>query len=49
MSDWDKNQISDEVDALLRFYRGRKLISVSDIVEFSKTYKIVQRFMPPKE
>lgn len=39
-------EISQEVDALLRFYGGRKLISKKDIYEFSRVYKIAQLFVP---
>lgn len=38
-------EISDEVDALLRFYKGRKLISVEHIKEFSRVYMIMQERM----
>lgn len=30
--------MSDEINALLSFYKGRKMISVKDIKEFSATY-----------
>ena len=33
---------SREVDALLRFFEGRKLISKKDIIEFSQTYSSVR-------
>ncbi len=35
-------EIGDEIDALLRFYSGRKLIAVTDIKEFSRVYVIMQ-------
>lgn len=38
-------KVSDEIDALLRFYSKRKLISVKDIREFSETYKTVAGYM----
>lgn len=41
--------VSREVEALLRFYSGRKLISVQDIKEFSNTYQNVKQFMIKRE
>jgi len=38
---------SQEVDALLRFYGGRKLISKKDIIEFSRIYIMVQTKLMP--
>ncbi len=35
-------KISSEIDGLLRFYSGRKLISVKDIREFSETWVDLQ-------
>lgn len=37
--------MSDEIAALLRFYAGRKLISVKDIAEFSETWVEVRSLM----
>ncbi len=33
---------SQEIEALIRFNRGRKLISIGDIIEFSKTYQKIR-------
>lgn len=33
---------SNEINALLNFYKGRKLIAVQDIIEFSEVYQILQ-------
>lgn len=41
-------EISEEIDALLRFYKGRKLISVDDIRVFSKTWVTIQERMKDK-
>ena len=37
-----EDPISDEIDGLLRFYSGRKLISVKDIRDFSQVYQKIQ-------
>lgn len=38
-------RVSSEIDALCRFYSGRKLISVKDIRDFSNTWVKVQERM----
>lgn len=44
----DKHEgCSQEVDSLLRFFSDRKLISVVDIIEFSRMYNIVQSKIMP--
>lgn len=40
-----KGEVSQEIDALLRFYTKRKLISVSDIREFSEHYVLVNKYL----
>ncbi len=51
MSDHLTNEVTPEIDSLLRFYRGRKMISVFDIREHSRIYKAVSVAMnkPPSE
>ena len=34
-----------EIDALLRAYKGRKLISTDDIREFSEIYQVAQKIV----
>ena len=38
-------EISEEIDALLKFYAERKLISKKDIHEFSRVWKITPEFL----
>ena len=41
------SEISEETEALLKFYGGRKLISKRDIYEFSKVFKMMQQQFKP--
>ena len=40
------SEISEEIEALLNFYGGRKLISKKDIYEFGRVFKIIKQFPP---
>lgn len=40
MSDNEFEGVSQEIEALIRFNRGRKLISINDIKEFSRMYAV---------
>lgn len=40
--------MSNTIEALLGFYKGRKLISVKDIKEFDRVYGVVEALKPPQ-